>query len=98
MMTSFVALGALAAICTAQFMAEPYIQGVSSNTEGVNLNILTKSDARNATSDLLRGIMWEDISHSGDGGLYGELLVNRAFQGEYKSLSHHSVSRHQTDT
>lgn len=25
--------------------------------------------------------MHEDISHSGDGGLYGELLVNRAFQG-----------------
>lgn len=25
--------------------------------------------------------MFEDISHSGDGGIYGELLVNRAFQG-----------------
>lgn len=25
--------------------------------------------------------MFEDINHSGDGGLYGELLVNRAFQG-----------------
>ncbi|KAG9083078.1 hypothetical protein FRC06_004705 [Ceratobasidium sp. 370] len=24
--------------------------------------------------------MWEDIKHSGDGGLYGELLQNRAFQ------------------
>jgi alpha-N-arabinofuranosidase len=26
------------------------------------------------------GQMFEDISHSGDGGLYGELLLNRAFQ------------------
>ena len=25
--------------------------------------------------------MFEDISHSGDGGLYGELLTNRAFEG-----------------
>ena len=25
--------------------------------------------------------MFEDISHSGDGGIYGELLVNRALQG-----------------
>ncbi|KAK7063648.1 glycoside hydrolase [Favolaschia claudopus] len=29
----------------------------------------------------LYGYMWEDISHSGDGGLYAELLQNRAFQG-----------------
>ncbi|KAF8914916.1 glycoside hydrolase [Mucidula mucida] len=28
----------------------------------------------------LYGYMWEDINHSGDGGLYGELLQNRAFQ------------------
>ncbi|KAI0037105.1 arabinofuranosidase [Vararia minispora EC-137] len=28
----------------------------------------------------LWGLMFEDISHSGDGGLYGELLQNRAFQ------------------
>ncbi|KAH7097271.1 glycoside hydrolase [Auriculariales sp. MPI-PUGE-AT-0066] len=26
------------------------------------------------------GYMWEDINHSGDGGLYAELLQNRAFQ------------------
>ncbi|KZT22628.1 glycoside hydrolase family 51 protein [Neolentinus lepideus HHB14362 ss-1] len=29
----------------------------------------------------LYGYMWEDINHSGDGGLYAELLQNRAFQG-----------------
>ncbi|EJU05666.1 glycoside hydrolase [Dacryopinax primogenitus] len=27
------------------------------------------------------GYMWEDINHSGDGGLYAELLQNRALQG-----------------
>ena len=27
------------------------------------------------------GIMFEDINHSGDGGLYAELIQNRAFQG-----------------
>jgi alpha-N-arabinofuranosidase len=26
--------------------------------------------------------MFEDINHSGDGGIYGELLNNRAFQGQ----------------
>ncbi len=30
--------------------------------------------------------MHEDISHSGDGGIYGELLVNRAFQGSGVSI------------
>jgi alpha-N-arabinofuranosidase len=25
--------------------------------------------------------MFEDINHSGDGGIYAELLMNRAFQG-----------------
>jgi alpha-N-arabinofuranosidase len=26
--------------------------------------------------------MFEDINHSGDGGIYAELLMNRAFQGK----------------
>lgn len=25
--------------------------------------------------------MFEDINHSGDGGIYAELITNRAFQG-----------------
>ncbi|KDQ51115.1 glycoside hydrolase family 51 protein [Jaapia argillacea MUCL 33604] len=39
---------------------------------------------KNATVNIpptLYGYMWEDINHSGDGGLYAELLQNRAFQG-----------------
>lgn len=47
----------------------------------VALNILTKTGKRNATAPLLYGWMFEDINHSGDGGLYGELLTNRAFEG-----------------
>lgn len=37
---------------------------------------------RNVTAHSLYGIMHEDISHSGDGGIYAELLINRAFQGK----------------
>jgi hypothetical protein len=56
-------------------------RGVKRAAEGVSLNVLTKSGKRNATAPLLYGWMFEDINHSGDGGLYGELLVNRAFEG-----------------
>lgn len=51
-----------------------------SSGAGVSLSIST-SGQRNKTAPLLYGWMFEDISHSGDGGLYGELLSNRAFEG-----------------
>ncbi|RDW81869.1 hypothetical protein BP6252_02981 [Coleophoma cylindrospora] len=35
----------------------------------------------NASSPYQYGIMFEDINHSGDGGVYAELIQNRAFQG-----------------
>ncbi|KAH8673028.1 glycoside hydrolase superfamily [Ilyonectria robusta] len=35
----------------------------------------------NQSSQLLYGLLYEDIYHSGDGGLYGEMIRNRAFQG-----------------
>lgn len=50
-------------------------------TAAVSLDILTKTGIRNATAPYLYGWMFEDINHSGDGGLYGELLTNRAFDG-----------------
>ncbi|KAL2063106.1 hypothetical protein VTL71DRAFT_6178 [Oculimacula yallundae] len=53
----------------------------SKNSSGVSLSILTESGVKNATAPSLYGWMFEDINHSGDGGLYGELLVNRAFEG-----------------
>lgn len=51
------------------------------NSSGVSLSILTETGVKNATAPNLYGWMFEDINHSGDGGLYGELLVNRAFEG-----------------
>ncbi|RDW71039.1 hypothetical protein BP6252_07602 [Coleophoma cylindrospora] len=53
----------------------------NSSTAPVSLNILTKTGTRNATAPYLYGWMFEDINHSGDGGIYGELLTNRAFDG-----------------
>ena len=54
---------------------------VTNTSSAVSLNILTKTGTRNATAPNLYGWMFEDINHSGDGGLYGELLTNRAFDG-----------------
>lgn len=43
---------------------------------------VTISDkSSNISSSTLIGIEFEDVNHSGDGGIYGELLANRAFQG-----------------
>ncbi|KAK3624539.1 hypothetical protein LTR56_020979 [Elasticomyces elasticus] len=39
------------------------------------------STGGNATSPYQYGIMFEDINNSGDGGVYAELIQNRAFQG-----------------
>ncbi|THU89381.1 glycoside hydrolase [Dendrothele bispora CBS 962.96] len=47
-------------------------------------NALNLRITKNITHEIpstIFGYMWEDINHSGDGGLYGELLQNRAFQG-----------------
>jgi len=63
MISVLLSLGALAALGKA-YVPAPYIEGVFSNSTGASLNILTKSGVRNATSDMLRGIMWEDISVS----------------------------------
>lgn len=50
-------------------------------------SLTIKSQGSYASSPLLFGMMFEDINHSGDGGLYGELLQNRAFQGQTPSTS-----------
>ncbi len=42
-------------------------------------------------SPLLYGLMFEDISHSGDGGLYAELIRNRIFQDNANSPDYWSV-------
>lgn len=45
------------------------------------INITASSSGGNATSPYAYGLMFEDINHSGDGGIYAELIQNRAFQG-----------------
>src|SRR6476469_8573019 len=45
------------------------------------VNLTVSSSGGNASAPLAYGIMFEDINHSGDGGLYAELIQNRAFQG-----------------
>ncbi len=44
----------------------------------VTFNVGTSGNATAATQ---YGIMFEDINNSGDGGVYAELIQNRAFQG-----------------
>ncbi|GAB7349405.1 hypothetical protein MBLNU459_g8522t1 [Dothideomycetes sp. NU459] len=49
---------------------------------------LTVNQGRgNASSPLLYGLMFEDINHSGDGTLYGQLLQNNGFQGTNPGLT-----------
>ncbi|KIM20379.1 glycoside hydrolase family 51 protein [Serendipita vermifera MAFF 305830] len=47
----------------------------------ITLKISTKSGTRNKTAPLLHGLFFEEINNSGEGGLYAELIRNRAFQG-----------------
>lgn len=45
------------------------------------IDIQLSSTGGNASSSLMYGLMFEDINQSGDGGIYAELIQNRAFQG-----------------
>ncbi|KAA8895832.1 alpha-L-arabinofuranosidase A [Sphaerosporella brunnea] len=70
-MVPLVALGVLLFSCTT----------TAQNTTGLTLEISVASGTRNKTAPYLHGLFFEDINHSGDGGLYAELIRNRAFQG-----------------
>ena len=50
-----------------------------SSAAGIELDVSLSGG--NASSPYLYGLMFEDISHSGDGTLYGQLLKNNGFQG-----------------
>ena len=41
-----------------------------------------------AVSPMLYGLMTEEINHSYDGGLYGELIQNRAFKDNNRTIPH----------
>jgi len=73
---------ALATAQKADILAPNYIIASNPNVTSVTLNITTQDMSRqNDTAPNLYGLMFEDIDHSGDGGLYAEMLQNRAFQG-----------------
>src|SRR5476649_2005470 len=48
-------------------------------------------------SPTLYGLMTEEINHAYDGGLYAELLQNRAFRDSTTSASHWSIHRLSVD-
>ncbi|KAK3345964.1 glycoside hydrolase superfamily [Lasiosphaeria hispida] len=48
------------------------------------VNLLVRSSGGNLSSPIMYGLMHEDINNSGDGGIYAELIRNRAFQGSDK--------------
>lgn len=53
---------------------------------------LTITDSEtNRSSPLLYGLLYEDINRGGDGGLYGEMLNNRAFQGLNHTLDNYEA-------
>jgi alpha-L-arabinofuranosidase len=52
---------------------------LASLASAINLNV--SATGGNASSPVTYGLMFEDINHSGDGGIYAELIQNRAFQG-----------------
>ncbi|KAJ5675663.1 Glycoside hydrolase superfamily [Penicillium macrosclerotiorum] len=51
----------------------------------VRLNV--SSNGGNKSSPLLYGIMFEEMDHSGDGGIHGQLLQNNGFQGTSLGLT-----------
>ncbi|KAG8764049.1 hypothetical protein FRC12_008310 [Ceratobasidium sp. 428] len=73
------------ALASCLVLAAPVLALVSRQNVANTLTISTNGSF--ASSPLLYGYMYEDINHSGDGGLYAELLQNRAFQGQTPGTS-----------
>ncbi|KHE82779.1 glycoside hydrolase family 51 protein [Neurospora crassa] len=44
------------------------------------VDLIVRPDGGNVSSPIMYGLMHEDINNSGDGGIYAELIRNRAFQ------------------
>ncbi|PGH34989.1 alpha-N-arabinofuranosidase [[Emmonsia] crescens] len=55
------------------------------HAETVELQV--SSCGGNESSPILYGFMFEDINHSGDGGIHSQLLRNNGFQGESPDLT-----------
>lgn len=48
------------------------------------IDMVVRSTGGNATTPHMYGFLHEDINNAGDGGIYAELIRNRAFQGSTK--------------
>ncbi|KAL4939592.1 hypothetical protein BDV06DRAFT_214159 [Aspergillus oleicola] len=57
----------------------------TNGTPAINLTVLREGG--NWSSPHLYGIMFEEMDHSGDGGIHGNLLINNGFQGANPSLT-----------
>ncbi|KAJ6014800.1 Arabinosidase A [Penicillium herquei] len=53
--------------------------------QGISLQV--DKSGGNASSPLMYGFMFEDINHSGDGGIYGQMLRNNGLQGTTPDLT-----------
>ncbi|EPS45460.1 hypothetical protein H072_582 [Dactylellina haptotyla CBS 200.50] len=60
---------------------------LASTAIGASVHLTIPAENGNATSGMLYGLMYEDINYSGDGGLYAELIRNRALQGPNPDLT-----------
>ncbi|KAI8812771.1 glycoside hydrolase family 51 protein [Cladochytrium replicatum] len=49
-------------------------------------SLTVSSNGGNSSSSILYGFMFEDINHSGDGGIHAQLLRSNGFQGNAPSL------------
>ena len=62
-----------------------FVLGALHRVCAITLQVSTSGG--NASSPLLYGLMFEDINHSGDGGIHGQLLQNNGFQGTKPNIS-----------
>ncbi|KAL3485735.1 alpha-N-arabinofuranosidase A [Aspergillus germanicus] len=60
---------------------DPSLQRRSPTPTPTPIDLTVLHDGGNWTSGLLHGIMFEEMDHSGDGGIHGQLLRNNGFQG-----------------
>ncbi|KAF8320845.1 glycoside hydrolase [Clavulina sp. PMI_390] len=81
------ATGALSTVpvysqCGGKGYTSPVKRSTTTSSTGASTGTLVtvSGSASHSIPSTMWGLMFEDISYSGDGGLYGELLMNRAFQ------------------
>ncbi|KAF7596536.1 hypothetical protein BBP40_001410 [Aspergillus hancockii] len=67
------------------FIVLPLLFSLIQNVYGVSLEVSTEGG--NSSSPILYGFMFEDINHSGDGGIYGQALRNNGLQGNDPDLT-----------